>query len=53
MTSWMRRLGIPLILLCAMCPLVGCERDVMEAETPTGEVEVEEELGGGLEAEVD
>ncbi len=53
MTNWIRRVGIPLIVLCAIYPLVGCERDVMEVETPSGEVEVEENLGGGLEVESD
>ena len=53
MTNWMRPLGISLILLGATCPLVGCEREVMEVETPRGEVEVEENLDGGLEVEAD
>lgn len=53
MTNWMRCFGIPLIVFCATCPLVGCERDVMEAETPRGELEVEENMGGGLEVEAD
>lgn len=53
MTNWIRRFGIPLTVLCATCPLVGCEREVMEAETPSGEIEVEENLGGGLEVEAD
>jgi hypothetical protein len=53
MTKSIRRLGILLTLLFSLCPLVGCEDEVMEAETPSGEVEVEEEVGGGLEAEVE
>ena len=53
MTHWMRRFGVPLIVLCATCPLIGCEREVMDVETPSGEVEVEEDLGGGLDIEAD
>jgi len=53
MTHHLRRLGILLTVLCAFCPLVGCERDVAEVETPSGEIEIEENLDGGLEAEVE
>ncbi len=53
MTNWMRRFGMCVIVLCATCPLVGCEREVMEVETPSGEVEVEENLGGGMEVDAD
>lgn len=49
----LRRLGTVLILLCALCPFVGCERDVAEVEAPSGELEVEENLGGGLETEIE
>lgn len=54
MFDWKKRFGVSLVLLAATWPMVGCDRDVMEAETPTGEeIEVEEEFGGGMEVEVD
>ena len=42
-------------LLAALSVWAGCDREIMEAETPTGqEIEVEEEFGtGDLEAEVE
>lgn len=53
MTVWTRRFGVLAIVLGAFFPLVGCDREVMEVDTPTGEVEVEEELDGDLEIESD
>ena len=53
MIDRMQRLAPFAILLFAICPLVGCERDVAEVQTPTGEVEVEENLDGGLEVEAE
>lgn len=51
----MYRFAFLLALLSATCFHVGCERDVMEAETPGGaEVEVEENMATGeWEAEVE
>lgn len=54
MTSWMRRLGISVIVLGTTWPLVGCDREIMEAETPSGEIEVEQDpLDGDIEVETD
>jgi hypothetical protein len=53
MTTAMRRFGFVFAMTLMICPLVGCEEDIAEVETPSGEVEIEEEMGGGLEAEVE
>lgn len=54
MIDWKRLFGVSLVMLAAVWPLAGCDRDVAEVETPTGEeIEVEEEFGGGLEVEAE
>jgi len=42
-----------MIFIAAACPMVGCSDEVMEVETPSGELEVEEELDGDIEAELE
>lgn len=55
MISWTRRFGISVIVLGTSWPLVGCDREIMEAETPSGqEIEVEQDpLDGDIEVETD
>jgi hypothetical protein len=49
----MRKLATLAMLFTATFMLVGCDRDVMEVETPSGEeIEVEQDLGTG-ELEID
>ncbi|WP_161604551.1 hypothetical protein [Roseiconus nitratireducens] len=51
----MKRFSMALMLVTATFAVLGCERDVMEAETPSGaEVEVEENMATGeYDVEVD
>lgn len=53
MLSLTRKFGMLLMLLFVVCPLTGCDEEVMEVETPSGEIEVEETPSGQLETEVD
>jgi len=48
------RFLLMIALLAVPFSLTGCDEEVMEAETPQGEVEIEREFGtGDLEAEVE
>ena len=51
----MKRIAMLLALFTASFATIGCDRDVAEVETPSGqEVEVERDLGtGALETEVE
>lgn len=48
-----RKFAFLMTLLFVVCPLAGCDEEVMEVETPSGEIEVEETPSGALETEVD
>lgn len=53
MTRTIRSITVLMSLVVASCLSIGCDREIMEADTPAGDVEIEEEMDGGIEAEVE
>ena len=53
MTRTLIRTVPVLLALAAPAVFTGCEREVLDVETPQGEVEVQEEMDGDVEIERD
>lgn len=49
----LRTFAMTLMFAVGPLAMVGCDDDVAEIETPSGEVEVEETPSGGVEIETD
>ena len=53
LTSKLTRVLFSFVLLAPLSLTVGCENEVASVETPAGDVELNEEIDGDLEVEVD